>query len=250
MRLGADPEVFLCDQHGNPVSSIGYINADKWSPLQIPDMPEGFTLQEDNVSLEYGIPPAASAAEFVEHINRVMERSKSFVPNLEFSKLSCIFFPDEQLTHPMAHVFGCEPDFSAWTKQTNPRFEVTNKNMRSAGGHVHIETKEDPFLVGKAMDLFVGVPSTLMDKDDKRRQMYGKHGAIRPKHYGVEYRVLSNFWIFEERLIQWVWDSTERALANLTVDFDSYHKDICEAIDNGNKEVAQSLVDQFQMQLV
>ena len=35
MRLGSDPEVFLQDQAGNPVSAIGYINADKWNPMQI-----------------------------------------------------------------------------------------------------------------------------------------------------------------------------------------------------------------------
>jgi len=29
MRLGSDPEVFLQDVAGNPVSAIGYINADK-----------------------------------------------------------------------------------------------------------------------------------------------------------------------------------------------------------------------------
>ena len=55
MRLGSDPEIFLKDSTGKHISAIGYIMADKWNPLQIPDMPKGFTLQEDNVSLEYGI---------------------------------------------------------------------------------------------------------------------------------------------------------------------------------------------------
>ena len=71
MRLGTDPEVFLQDNAGNPISAIGYINADKWNPMQIPDMPEGYTLQEDNVSLEYGVPPSASADEFVQHLSLI-----------------------------------------------------------------------------------------------------------------------------------------------------------------------------------
>lgn len=253
MRLGTDPEVFLQDVNGNPISSIGYIRADKWNPLQIPNMPLGFTLQEDNVSLEYGVPPASSPEEFIANIQQVMEKSKEYVPGLSFSRLSCIVFPKEQLEHPMARIFGCEPDYSAWTKDTNPKPNAVDPDLRSAGGHIHVETTEDPFKVGRAMDLFVGVPSVLMDigKDsDKRKLLYGKHGAIRPKPYGVEYRVLSNFWIFEDSLIRWAWNSTERALSNVSLDLEPLHARIAEAIDNNNKVVAQQLVDEFQMELV
>jgi len=65
MRLGADPEVFLQDKNNKFLSVIGKIGAGKFDPLQIEDMPKGFTLQEDNVALEFGIPPAATADEFV-----------------------------------------------------------------------------------------------------------------------------------------------------------------------------------------
>jgi hypothetical protein len=146
MRLGSDPEVFLQDKAGSPVSVIGYINADKWNPMQIPDMPEGYTLQEDNVALEYGIPPASSADEFVEHIQSVMAKSLEYLPELSFSKLSCIVFPEEQMQHPLAYVFGCEPDFNAWTKEMNPKPTPPHPLMRSAGGHVHVETKVESIL--------------------------------------------------------------------------------------------------------
>ena len=65
MRIGSDPETFLVDASGKPISAIGYIMADKWNPMQIPDMPAGYTLQEDNVSLEYGIPPASTSEELI-----------------------------------------------------------------------------------------------------------------------------------------------------------------------------------------
>jgi hypothetical protein len=249
MRLGSDPEVFLQDAQGKPISAIGYINADKWNPHQIPDMPEGYTLQEDNVSLEYGIPPAASADEFVQHINNVMERSKEYLPNLTFSKLSCIIFPEDQMQHPLAHVFGCEPDFDAWTKDVNKKPEPPHPFMRSAGGHVHVETKKDPFQVIRNMDLFLGVPSVLMDDGEMRKKLYGKGGACRVKPYGVEYRTLSNFWIFKEPLIRWVWRNTERALE---CEFDVAHEQarILEAINNNNKQVANELVEQYNLEVV
>jgi hypothetical protein len=249
MRLGSDPEVFLQDKQGSPVSSIGYINADKWNPHQIPDMPAGYTLQEDNVSLEYGIPPAATAQEFIGSINAVMERSLDYLPELSFSKLSCIIFPEEQMTHPMAHIFGCEPDFDAWTLKSNRKPKPPHPLMRSAGGHVHVETTDDPIRTIRLLDLFLGVPSVLMDNGEDRKKLYGKAGAHRIKPYGVEYRTLSNFWIFNDKLIQWVWDNTERALAS-TIDVDSLQEQILDAINNNNKEVAKQLVLTYNLEVI
>lgn len=250
MRLGSDPETFLVDNTGNPISAIGYINADKWNPMQIPDMPAGFTLQEDNVSLEYGIPPATSADEFVAHIQAVMQKSLDYLPGLSFSKLSCIIFPREQMNTPGAHVFGCEPDFNAWTKEANMKPNPPHPFMRSAGGHIHIETAKDAYTVGQACDLFLGVPSILMDATGgPRRELYGKHGAIRPKPYGVEYRTLSNFWIFDEKYIRWAWRNAQRAVDN-KMDLSVVYEKIVQAIDFNDKAVAQQLVDQFNLEVV
>lgn len=212
MRLGTDPEVFLQDKSGKHISVTGFIKAGKLEPLQIPDMPEGFTLQEDNVALEYGIPPASSAKEFYDHIQAVMQRSRAWIPNLDFSKVSCTIFEDDQLQHPLTRVFGCEPDYNAWTGEENPKPNPPHPGMRSAGGHIHVETDLDPIKVVRAMDHFLGVPSVLMDTGKDRKQLYGKAGAFRKKSYGVEYRTLSNFWIFDRRLTEWVWEQTARAL--------------------------------------
>ena len=251
MRLGTDPEVFLQDIAGNPISAIGYINADKWNPMQIPDMPEGYTLQEDNVSLEYGVPPSASADEFVQHITAVMEKSKEYLPNLSFSKLSCIVFPEEQMNHPSAHIFGCEPDFNAWTKEVNKKPEPPHPFMRSAGGHIHVETTKDPMAVIRAMDLFLGVPSTLMDDGILRKQLYGKAGAFRAKSYGVEYRTLSNFWIFKNELIRWVWANTQRALDSVdAIDVVKEEARILRSINDNDKETALALVKEYNLEVV
>ena len=251
MRLGSDPEVFLQDQAGNPVSAIGYINADKWNPMQIPDMPEGYTLQEDNVSLEYGVPPASSADEFVLHINSVMNKSKEYLPNLSFSKLSCIIFPENQMNDPRAHIFGCEPDFDAWTKDVNKKPNPPHPLMRSAGGHIHVETTKDALDVIRAMDLFLGVPSVLMDDGEMRKQLYGKAGAFRAKPYGVEYRTLSNFWIFNDDLIRWVWNNTQRALDSVgVVDVSAEQDRILRSINNSDKKLAKKLVKEYDLEVL
>jgi Phage phiEco32-like COOH.NH2 ligase-type 2 len=251
MRIGSDPEVFLQNAEGKPISSIGYIMADKWNPLQIPDMPLGYTLQEDNVSLEYGIPPASSSEELIGSINAVMAKSLEYLPNLSFSKLSCIIFPEDQMQHPLAHVFGCEPDYDAWTGKDNKKPEPPHEFMRSAGGHIHIETTKDAYDVVRNCDLVLGVASVLMDRGEDRKKLYGKAGACRVKPYGVEYRTLSNFWIFEDRLIDWVWRNTARA-EQMAGSWDvSVAADrIIEAINNNNKEVAKQLVDEFNLEVI
>lgn len=248
-RCGADPEVFLVNQQGKHIAINGLINADKWNPMQIPDMPEGFTLQEDNVALEYGIPPAATSEEFISHIQSVMDVSRKWLPEgVTFSKLSCVVFEDDQLVHPMARVFGCEPDYCAYTKKANPRPRPDHPGMRSAGGHVHVETQEHPLQVIKAMDLFLAVPSVIMDDGKERKKLYGKAGAFRPKPYGVEYRTLSNFWMFDKKLIDWVWRNTERALSNLKAGTMSDHVEEC--INNNDEKIARALINEFNLEVV
>jgi hypothetical protein len=256
MRLGADPEIFLVNSEGKHISAIGLINADKWNPLQIPGMEKGFTLQEDNVALEYGIPPAASADEFVAHIQKVMEKSKEWTKGLSFSKLSCTIFEKDQMGHPLAHVFGCEPDFNAWTGMENIKPKPPHEYMRSAGGHIHVETKKKPQDVVKMMDMYLSVPAVLMDRGIERKKLYGAAGAYRPKPYGVEYRSLSNFWIApggtdeeRDRLGRWAWNQTERAL-NSTVDVDEVGEYINIAINKNDKQMAKALINEYNLEVI
>lgn len=254
MRLGSDPEVFTVDvQTGKFLSIIGCIGAGKHDPLQIEGMAPGFTLQEDNVALEFGIPPASNADEFVSHIQSVMKAGLSKLPGRAFSNLSCTVFPADQMEDPMAFIFGCEPDFNAWTGQENPRPEPPHPFLRSAGGHIHIETQLDKKNVIRACDLFLGVPSVLMDNGVERKKIYGKAGACRWKPYGVEYRTLSNFWVFDEKLIRWAWRQCERALAfaqDKAALFDIYKPNIIATINGNDKALAMQMVKQFDLEVI
>ena len=81
-----------------------------------------------------------------------------------------------------------------------------------------------------------------------RKKLYGKAGAYRPKPYGLEYRSLSNFWVFDDKLIRWVWRNTERALHAGDV---SHEMDrILEAVNNGNKDVAKALINDYNLEVV
>jgi hypothetical protein len=211
-HLGCDPELFLVNQTGQFISSVGLIGGSKDFPMPIG---EGCSVQEDNVSVEFNTPPCASADEFVRSINfnkkYIAERAKEL--GLSLSIVPSAVFNDDQLNTEAAQTFGCEPDYNAWRGgMQNPRPHADNPNLRSAGGHIHIETNLDCIEVVKAMDAFVGCPMIEFDDDKDRRQLYGKPGAFRKKSYGVEYRTASNAWIQSEERIRWVWAQTEKAI--------------------------------------
>lgn len=254
-RLGADPECFLKEKHtGKHLSVIGMIGANKWAPMQVPNMPAGFTLQEDNVALEFGQPPAASAEEFVFNTRQAMLAGLSKLKGKRFSRLSCTVFDKDQMEAPEAFIFGCEPDYNAWTVSENEKPTPPHPFMRSAGGHVHIElpnnfSEVDQLNAVRAADLFLGVPSVLLDKGVERRKLYGKAGAFRPKPYGVEYRTLSNFWIFKRNLTKWVWHQTERALASDPKQVWFFRDEIQHCINEGCVEEAKFLVKEFGLEL-
>ncbi len=212
---GCDPELFLKHKAtGEMVSSIGLIGGSKDFPMPIG---HGCAVQEDNVAVEFNTPPCSTAAEFIESINYNKQylKDRAASMGLELLIKPSAVFGDDQLANPAAQEFGCEPDYNAWKGgSVNPRPHADNKNLRSAGGHIHIALPDDVDILAvvKAMDLFVGCLMLEFDHDEDRRLLYGKAGAFRKKDYGVEYRTLSNFWIFSDELLHWAYQGTQRAL--------------------------------------
>jgi len=259
MRLGCDPEIFLKDAAGALIASCGLIGGSKEAPRPLP-IGEGYAVQEDNVAIEFNIPPASSSVEFVNHINSAMDylRKEIAAQGLVFGPESAALFPKSQLLHPAALVFGCDPDYNAWTRKVNPRPKAADETLRSAGGHIHIGdlgdlTPDDMVMIIKLMDLQAGVPSVRMDDGILRKELYGKRGAFRPKPYGLEYRTLSNFWVFDSRLVDWAWKATSLAVdawRNKTINPDEDDAAILDAIDNNNQAAASYLIDKYNLLVV
>lgn len=258
LTLGCDPECFIVNLQGELVSSIGKIGGSKLNPMPLP-LGDGFAVQEDNVALEFNIPPAHNSLEFFESISTCMDFLDRMVcgsQGMQLTNLSAVSFPEAQLQDEAAKQFGCDPDYNAWTGARNPRPKAQDPNLRSCGGHVHIgwdREQTDVRSVMRMMDLHLGVPSVLMDHGELRKELYGKAGAYRETSFGGEYRTLSNFWIFERRLITWVWNNTERAVdaavERLALSNDDEAR-IVSAINDNNKELAQELVNKFSLELV
>jgi hypothetical protein len=215
IKIGADPELFL-ERDGEIISAEGMIGGTKDIPKAISKA--GHAIQEDNVMVEFNIPPSETREDFIFNINFV----KSYLDTLAEMKGCKLNFSasaeldPKYLATDQAQHFGCEPDFNVYLRGENTPPCGTGE-LRSCGGHIHIgydnPSEEQTIRIAYAMDMVLGLESLALDKDDKRRSMYGKAGSFRFKDYGLEYRTLSNFWIQNDELIGWAYDKTLEALA-------------------------------------
>lgn len=256
--FGADPEVFVGTD--KPGSAIGLIGGSKHNPLKV----AGGAVQEDNVLAEFNIDPAADEDQFVHGIQSVLHIVGQMLPAgmSVLPRLASHEYTRDELRSfgPKAMEFGCDPDFNAYTQDVNPKPSAAN-HLRTAGGHIHVgydnPCQEGNYLVAQCMDLYLGVPSVLIDKDVRRRAMYGGAGCMRHKPYGVEYRTLSNFWIFDEATTRWAFRQTVHAITRaLDGAVKSGHTDgiswydIQNTINTSNKDAAAAICDKLGIPLV
>lgn len=249
---GADPELFLRNvTTGDAVTSIGRIGGTKDTPRPI--IGEGYGLQEDNVAVEFNIPPAPTKEAFVASVQQVLQFITDEISsqNLRIDISPTADFDFMDLLHPQAQELGCEPDYNAWTLQVNPR-PIAPPTLRSSGGHLHIgytnPDKDTSIEIIRAHDLFCGIASLSYDSDVRRREIYGKAGAHRIKPYGVEYRTLSNAWLRSQELMAFIYEQSEKAIAfvnNGNVISVEVGNLIQEAINTGNMGIAAELNKEF-----
>lgn len=213
VTIGADPEVFLCStKSGEVIPSCGLIGGTKEEPQQCEDLGTGYAYQEDNVMLEFNIPPTTMPDMFTASIRDMLSwcadfvRTKELVIDVQSERL----FSNDKLRSPNAQRFGCAPDMDAYSTTGMPRAGIDAGSLvdgdaqwRFAGGHVHIgfdrsQVEAPDFVIAKLCDLYLGLPCVGADDQNRRRQLYGLPGLYRRTKWGIEYRTLSNFWIFNE----------------------------------------------------
>lgn len=261
-KIGTDTEIFLKNKEGQPVPVIGLIGGTKEKPRPILDK-QGSAVQEDNVMCEFNTPPAENSTQWVGGINKVLAfivdemREKGLVIDISPS----VQFNPDDLVHPQARYMGCDPDFSAWTFEQNPLLDPSiMQDIRTAGGHIHVSflyrgglpNRVQMMNVIRMMDYTLGVPSVLLDNDDRRRSFYGRPGAHRVKAEDrVEYRTLSNFWIRNDTLKAWAYNNTVDAIRRLNKlgsfggeEFwgASLQKDIEQCIKKSDRALAAKLI--------
>jgi hypothetical protein len=214
--IGTDPE-FILSKNNKIVSAIGIIKRTKKKRLRI----EETEYYYDNVLAECSIKPSSNKEEFVYNVEKAIEKYKEIIRPAEITNFSSFYFSDNELLHPDAKKAGCAPEYCAYTLSTISSKKINKilkkTNLRTAGGHVHLGTElgknhNDCVMLVRTLDLFLGFSSLFLDNKKEsveRRVLFGQPGRYRQPSHGVEYRTLSNFWLFDSRLVELVYDICE-----------------------------------------
>lgn len=256
ITIGSDIEIFLRDKVTKELkSAVGLIPGSKSDPCWVYKPEDGYATETDNVSVEFLIPICTNEDEFVKHISFMLEHISKIIPReLEIAIQSSGIFSNEQLDSEQARTMGCEGTFNAWKGRENKKPDGTKTNLRTNSFHIHIGYEDcDPVQnieLVKAMDLFIGIPSLLIDPDTERRKLYGKAGECRFKPYGVEVRVLGGYCIGTEELVRWTFKNTLAAIQFVN-HFPNYRfKHDLESIINKNKlEEAVEVISAYNINI-
>lgn len=253
VTYGADPEILLFSPSENRhVTAIGLITGTKDKPTPITK--DGHFIQLDGVAAEYNIPPCKTKEEFIEHNNFVKEYINETIakPNgYVLSQEATAEFTDEQLAHRCAQEIGCSSSIRVWDMTIYSPSNYKD-NKRHVGGHLAIgyanPDEETSFELVKALDLFLGVGSVLLDKNTERRKLYGQAGDMRLKPWGLEFRPLSNFWIWDNNLMGWIIDNANKAIEFVNQGgIITNPEQIVECINTCNKELALEIIDDYNI---
>lgn len=225
ITLGCDPECFV-SKDGKLVSAHDLIGGTKSAPLKV----DKGAVQVDGCALEFNIEAASSEEEWITNIDTVMSILSSMIPGYKIESVPVAEFGFEYLRSlpEKATELGCEPDFDAYLVCANPR-PNGELPFRSAAGHIHFGIPEtggcapvdDVDYIGwlaskvRELDFYLALPSLFYDADTKRRELYGKAGAFRPKSYGMEYRTLSNQWLGSDNLKRWAYRASQFAMEQI-----------------------------------
>jgi len=224
--IGADPELFV-RKDGEFVSGHNLLPGTKYAPFPVKDG----AIQVDGTALEFNVEPCTEAEEFVSKVKGIMGHISSVIklkdPKFQLAAMPVAYYTKDYFETIPDHAkeLGCEPDYDAYTGKPNPKPDA-KVTFRTGSGHIHIGWTEDAdprntehladcSMTVRQLDSCLYPMSLLWDDDRTRRKLYGNIGAFRPKHYGAEYRVLSNAWLSDDRLMTWVFNATKRAMGLL-----------------------------------
>jgi len=260
LTLGSDIEYFLRDKKTKEVvSAEGIIRGTKDEPFKFVAGNKFFATSLDNVSAEGNIPPVKTAYEFYKNVAKLINYINATIPaNLEAIAMPSARLDEKYLQTDNAKHFGCDPSWNCWTLE-EIRPQPTGDNLRACGYHIHMgydnPSEEANYALIKACDLFLGVPSILIEPENERKQVgYGCAGNMRHTQWGAEYRTLSSFFSSNKRLITWTFKNTKKAVDfvnnNRINEIEGLGDIIQQTINNSNRELAENLIKDFQINLV
>jgi len=193
--LGHDAEVFLLNEDGVAIPSIGLIGGDKAYPKVIPFG----ALQEDNVMAE-----------------------PKFLRSKQAQMFGCD--PDFNIYTGKENIID-----SSTLIKNNHRTAGGHIHIGLENPEQHPNIRRT---LVQACDVFIGMPLAIVENTG-RKAFYGRAGSYRNKEYGIEYRTPSNIWLTNEEFMLWIYDqvvAVVQCVSDLLRGRTSLHQRITEII--------------------
>lgn len=261
-KLGADTEFIAIKTirgEDRPFPMEGLLVGTKSNPEYIDSSKQRGVLL-DNVCIEYVCKPADTKDDFVNEQVFMKDYVDTYISTfkLKLHKETSATFMPGYLNSENNKEFGCSPAFNPRTMEA---FTAPNPDtsLRTASFHLHISLNEkkmefeDAAHMALLMDLYVGLPSVVLQHDKNRRSMYGKAGEFRHTLYGgVEYRVLGNEYLFDRSMLELVYEQTADAIEafrkDITID-ESLSDKLEDIINNYKVDDAKELINKLKLRM-
>jgi hypothetical protein len=202
MTIGSDPEIFVSGYRGKLMPAWTFLPAkSRTNKIYWDGFQAEFATNPRTCLVEY---VGSVAARMNDLLHYAKERSKyaKLMPNSVIDvDLDTLAKTEEKYVQ-----FGCKPSIHIYGDQGDA-IDARLLTKRFAGGHIHGGARliHKPLIehVTRALDGLLGLPAVGMAASlDQpiRRRFYGRAGEIRLPEHGLEYRVLSNFWLLHPAL--------------------------------------------------
>jgi hypothetical protein len=191
-KLGSDPELFVTDGTDVVPSFVLLDNKDQGSVTM-----DGFQVELHPIPSTCRVSGGYWIGDSLSHLRDIAKRKGL---QISFNTAHRISDKTWDSTDDSVKRFGCNPTNSAYSENVD-RGNGLRERFRAGGGHIHIDdasARGNRDELVQLLDIVVGNTLVLIDRDSnnaERRLKYGRAGEYRPKEYGLEYRVPSNFWL-------------------------------------------------------
>lgn len=256
VKIGSDWELFVYNKEKQEiVNAKPFVKGTKEKPFNFDKSNPFWSTSLDNISYEGNIPPCTTKEDFSNSIQRVINYMNSRLPQgyTTVHDAACYVNP-QYLRTKEARVLGCESSLNCYTLLENPRPNGQTSNLRTCCTHIHISYDNMSIFTSaeliKAMDLYLGIPSLVIEPLNDRRLQYGKSGEFRFSNKTTEYRVLSSYFSQNDNLRKWCFENTMNSINFINEGHrvsDDLALEIQSSINTNNTELANKIIQTYNI---
>ena len=202
---GCDPEIFVTEKSGTLLPAQRFLPAE----AEVKNQYGGYQFW-DGYQAEF-CPTAKNCLqqlhdEIYAGLMGVWRKAQKYHPGARLTLQNTMEIPEALAkTAPEEEIrFRCSPSMNVYDDPGEPLPDAREYRWRFAGGHLHAGFGSKKLTVPLIEELVRGLDGILavagvslaegIDTPE-RRKMYGRAGEFRLPVHGLEYRVLSNFWL-------------------------------------------------------